>query len=234
LADKRLRAPPEQLCDALGACTQLNPVYRRLVKMALEELRLIDEQIGRLDLEMASLLSKHQDAVQRLAEVPGLGVDSAQQIIAEVGPNISLREMSLLVGRCLPGRRRERGRQPQTPLSKGQPPHATLTQSSCECGSPDQRKPIRDRVSPLGPAPATQSSHRSHCTSTVSTDLADPASFGVVGSQGPPFLRPNLRLTSIPQQLPILEHAVASAAPAASSKSRLLVLTLAESLGGSW
>jgi transposase len=64
----------------------LNAVYRRLLKMALEELRLIDEQIGRLDQEMASLLSEHQDAVQRLAEVPGLGVDSAQQIIAEVGP----------------------------------------------------------------------------------------------------------------------------------------------------
>ena len=177
LADKRLRATPEQLCDALGACTQLNPVYRRLVKMALEELRLIDEQIGRLDQEMASLLSKHQDAVQRLAEVPGLGVDSAQQIIAEVGPTAATfpSEMSLLVGRCLPGRRRERGRKPQPPLSKGQPPHATLTQSSCECCSPDQRKPIRDRVSPLGPAPGTQSSHRSHCTSTVSTDLADPA-----------------------------------------------------------
>jgi len=79
-------ATPEQLCDALGACTELNSVYRRLVKMALEEQRLIDEQIGRLDQEMASLLSKRQDAVQRLAEVPGLGVDSAQKIIAEVGP----------------------------------------------------------------------------------------------------------------------------------------------------
>jgi transposase len=86
LADERLRATPEQLCDALGACKELNVVYRRLVKMALEELRLIDEQIGELDKEMARLLSEHQDAVQRLAEVPGLGVDSAQQIIAEVGP----------------------------------------------------------------------------------------------------------------------------------------------------
>jgi hypothetical protein len=57
----------------------LNAVYRRLLKMALEELRLIEEQIGQLDQEMASLLSQHQDAVQRLAEVPGLGVDSAQQ-----------------------------------------------------------------------------------------------------------------------------------------------------------
>jgi len=45
---------------------------------------MIDEQIGELDKEMASLLSQHQDAVERLAEVPGLGVDSAQQIIAEV------------------------------------------------------------------------------------------------------------------------------------------------------
>jgi len=104
LADKRLRATPEQLCDALGACTELNAVYRRLLKMALEELRLIDEQIGRLDQEMASLLSANQDAVQRLAEVPGLGVDSAQQIIAEVGATAatfpSEKCLSSWVGAC--------------------------------------------------------------------------------------------------------------------------------------
>ena len=45
----------------------------------------IEQRIGQLDQEMASLLRQHQDAVQRLAEVPGLVVDSAQQIIAEVG-----------------------------------------------------------------------------------------------------------------------------------------------------
>ena len=104
LADQRLRATPEQLRDALGACAELNSVYRRLVKMALEELRLIDKQIGRLDQEMASLLKKHQDAVQRLAEVPGLGVDSAQQIIAEVGPTAaafpSQKCLSSWVGAC--------------------------------------------------------------------------------------------------------------------------------------
>jgi transposase len=104
LADERLRATPEQLCDALGACTELNAVYRRLLKMALEELRLIDEQIGELDKEMASLLSQHQDAVERLAEVPGLGVDSAQQIIAEVGPTAatfpSEKCLSSWVGAC--------------------------------------------------------------------------------------------------------------------------------------
>ncbi len=99
-----MRATPEQLCDALGACTELNPVYRRLLKMALEELRLIDEQIAQLDQEMANLLRPHQDAVERLAEVPGLGVDSAQQIIAEVGPTAetfpSAKCLSSWVGAC--------------------------------------------------------------------------------------------------------------------------------------
>jgi len=104
LADQRLRATPEQLSDALGACRELNDVYRRLLQMALEECRLIDEQIGKLDQEMASLLSQHQDAVERLAEVPGLGVDSAQQIIAEVGPTAatfpSEKCLSSWVGAC--------------------------------------------------------------------------------------------------------------------------------------
>ncbi len=85
LADRRLRATPAQLIDALGACTELNPVYRRLLQLALEELQLIEQQIAQLDQQIAMLLREHQDAVQRLAEVPGLGVDSAHQIIAEVG-----------------------------------------------------------------------------------------------------------------------------------------------------
>ena len=86
LADQKLRATSEQLCDALGACTDLKPVYRRLLRMALEQLQFLEQRIGQLDQELATLLHPHQDAVERLAEVPGLGVDSAQQIIAEVGP----------------------------------------------------------------------------------------------------------------------------------------------------
>jgi transposase len=104
LADRNLHATAAQLCDALGACTELNPVYRRLLKMFLEELQLIDQQVGQLDKEMATLLSQHQAAVERLAEVPGLGVDSAQQIIAEVGAKAatfaSAKHLSSWVGAC--------------------------------------------------------------------------------------------------------------------------------------
>src|SRR2546426_10352309 len=104
LADQKLRATPEQLCDALGACTDLKPVYRRLLKMALEQMQFLEQQIGQLDQELATLLHPHQDAVQRLAEVPGLGVDSAQQIIAEVGSTAatfpSEKCLSSWVGAC--------------------------------------------------------------------------------------------------------------------------------------
>ena len=104
LADERLRATPEQLCDALGASADLKPVYRRLLKMMLEQLQFLEQQINQLDQEMASLLNQHQEAVQRLAEVPGLGVDSAQQIIAEVGPAAatfpSAKCLSSWVGAC--------------------------------------------------------------------------------------------------------------------------------------
>ena len=104
LADKRLRATPAELRDALGACTELNPVYRRLVRLALDDLQLIEQQIGQLDQEIANLLREHQDAVQRLAEVPGLGVDSAQQIVAEVGAKAatfpSAKNLVSWVGAC--------------------------------------------------------------------------------------------------------------------------------------
>lgn len=104
LADKKLRATQAQLCDALAACTELNPVYRRLLKMVLEELQFLEQQIVKLEQEMASLLSQHQEAVQRLAEVPGLGVDSAQQIIAEVGATAATfpsdKQLSSWVGAC--------------------------------------------------------------------------------------------------------------------------------------
>jgi transposase len=61
---------------------------------------------------MADLLAVHHDAVQRLAEVPGLGVDSAQQIIAEVGATAatfpSSKNLASWMGAC-PGNEESAG-----------------------------------------------------------------------------------------------------------------------------
>ena len=67
-ADYRLRATPEELCDALGACGELHPVYRRLLKTALEDWQRTEAQITQLGQQMATLLAAHQEQVQRLAE----------------------------------------------------------------------------------------------------------------------------------------------------------------------
>src|SRR5215467_12425520 len=83
LADKQLRATPEQLCDALGACTELNTVYRRLLKMALGECQLIDKQIEQLDKEMASRSASTRMRFGGWRRCPVW--EWTRQIIAEVG-----------------------------------------------------------------------------------------------------------------------------------------------------
>ena len=104
LGSRRLHATPDQFRDVLGACVDLDPVYRRLLAMTLHELEVIETHLQQLDEELARLLRVHQEAVERLAAVPGLGVDSAQQIIAEVGPTAATFEtakrLASWVGAC--------------------------------------------------------------------------------------------------------------------------------------
>jgi transposase len=77
--------------------------------------------MDQLDHEIAGLLSQHQTAVQRLAEVPGLGVDSAPQIIAEVGTAAATfpceKHLASWVGVC-PGEEESAGVSKQ-PISEG-------------------------------------------------------------------------------------------------------------------
>jgi len=92
----------EQLVDALTGRAQ--PLHREMLALQLERLQLIDTQIAKLNGLIAQAMKPHQEALMRLAEVPGLGVDSAQQIIAEVGQQASTfpsaAELTSWVGTC--------------------------------------------------------------------------------------------------------------------------------------
>jgi len=83
LGDDRLRCSKHELMDALNG--SLEPIHCQVLKLYLERLELLDEQIGKLDQMIATALKQHQDAVIRVAEIPGFGVDAAQQLIAEMG-----------------------------------------------------------------------------------------------------------------------------------------------------
>jgi len=104
LAEPELRATPEQLRDALNAAPSVHPSYRHLLKQYLERIQWNERHIAELDKELAVCLQAHDSAVSRLAEVPGLGADSAQQIIAEVGPKAavfpSAAQLCSWVGTC--------------------------------------------------------------------------------------------------------------------------------------
>jgi transposase len=105
LGDYRLKCGEEQLIEALTGSS--HPMHRQMLALQLERLRLIDEQIAKLNSLIAQAMSPHQDSVVRLAEVPGLGIDSAQQIVAEVGVTASTfpsaAEFTSWVGTC-PGK----------------------------------------------------------------------------------------------------------------------------------
>ena len=107
LAEASLRASQEQLQDALSAATTVGELHREILGLFLARLDLIEEQMQTLERNVAKSLQAHHEAVQRLAEVPGFGIDSAQQVIAEIGPAAasfpSPEQLSSWVGTC-PGR----------------------------------------------------------------------------------------------------------------------------------
>ena len=83
LGDERLRASEETLVDALSGHVQ--PYQQQLLEFYLKRYELIQQQIEQLHGMIGAAMEKHQQAVRRLALVPGFGVNSAQQVIAEVG-----------------------------------------------------------------------------------------------------------------------------------------------------
>ena len=105
LGDQRLHCSEEPLVDALTGRPQ--PTQREMLALQLERLQLIDTQIAKLNGMIAQAMKPQQEAVIRLAEVPGLGLDSAQQVIAEVGVKASTfpsaAELTSWVGTC-PGK----------------------------------------------------------------------------------------------------------------------------------
>jgi len=102
LGDDRLRCSKAELADALSG--PAHPAHLELLKLHLDRLELLDTQIDQLSAKAAAALQAHQDAVLRLAQVPGLGAESAQQLIAEIGVDAeafpSAGEFASWVGVC--------------------------------------------------------------------------------------------------------------------------------------
>ena len=122
LADPTLRATPQQLCDALEASATIGFPHRLILKQCLQRLQLLEQQLDDLKKGLAGALEAHRKVVARVAEVPGMGAHSAQQVIAEVGPQAatfpSAAHMASWVGVC-PGREESAGESRSNRSPKG-------------------------------------------------------------------------------------------------------------------
>jgi transposase len=213
LAAARLRATPEQLCDAFQACPTLHPVYRRLLQLTLEELRVIEDHLAQLDQQMADLLAHQYDAGHRLAEVPGLGVDSAQQIIAEVGATAATFPSPIHLAswmRACPGTEESAGKNYSHRCPKGNRQMRRVLNQAANAAVKGQGHHLRDRVSPARPTAWTRASDWRDHAPTVSSDLEDSSPGIRYQERGPAVSAEakNVRVRKMIRQLRSLDHRV--------------------------
>jgi transposase len=120
LGDDRLKCTREQLIDALTG--KAEAMHQQLLALYRERLPVIDQQMEKLNRMIAQAMQPHEDAVVRLAEATGFGVDAAQQVIAEVGPQASTfhsaAQLSSWAGTC-PGKQESAEQNSSSRSAKG-------------------------------------------------------------------------------------------------------------------
>jgi len=157
LGDDRLKCTEEQLVDASTGSSQ--PMHREMLALQLERLQLIDRQIEKLNGMIAQAMKPYEETVIRLAEVPGFGVDSAQQVIAWVG--------------TCPGKDESAEENHSSRSAKGNKYLRRLLRPGGSCCGEEERQPLSGGVSASATAAGLSVRHLGHRTSTLPRALED-------------------------------------------------------------
>jgi transposase len=86
LAQGRLQQKRPALVEALQGV--MGSHQRLMLQSQLRHLDFLEEEIGRLDEEVATRLRPFEEALQRLDAVPGIGRRSAEEVLAETRPDL--------------------------------------------------------------------------------------------------------------------------------------------------
>ena len=102
LGDRNLKCGQPALVDALTG--SMGAIHSQLLAQQLDRVELIDRQIEQLNQLAAAQMQIYQEAVTRLIEVPGIGAEAAQEILAEMGPQAaafpSAEQLASWIGVC--------------------------------------------------------------------------------------------------------------------------------------
>jgi len=85
-AKGRLVRKKEQLMDALEGF--IGPHQKKMLAMQIDHLAYLEEQINALDQEVAERLRPFEAELARLDTIPGVGRRNAEEILAEIGPEM--------------------------------------------------------------------------------------------------------------------------------------------------
>ena len=87
LARGRLRAKVPDLREALRG--HLTPHHRFMLSHLLDHLDYLDSQIAQFDQRIEDLMAPFQQALQRVMTIPGVGPRTAQNVLAEIGTDMT-------------------------------------------------------------------------------------------------------------------------------------------------
>ena len=88
LISSRLKAEPEELADDLNGV--LTPVQRKMISICLEHITYLNKRIDEIDTIIDENLSADmQELVDLLTEIPGIGENSAKNILSVIGTDMS-------------------------------------------------------------------------------------------------------------------------------------------------
>jgi transposase len=136
LADGRLRATPEELVEALQG--RLTDHQRMMLHMQLDHVRYLDQQIERLDTEVAKRLAPFEGQLGQLDTIPGVNQRTAETIVAVIGTDMTrfpnADHLVSWAGMC-PGSNESAGKRRYSRTRKGNPIlRSTLTQAGQAAG----------------------------------------------------------------------------------------------------
>lgn len=149
LADRRIKAPPEVLCEALRG--RVTAHHRFLLKLYLGQYDALNAAIGTIDQEVDAVIAKMDEAVESgqatfrslillLCSMPGIGPLAATAILSEIGRDMSrfptAGHLLAWAGLC-PGQNESAGKRRSSRLRKGAPWLKTML---VQCAWPASRK----------------------------------------------------------------------------------------------
>ena len=122
LADRRIKAPPEVLCEALRG--RVTGHHRFMLGLQLEHIDALDRMIDKIDQQIDASVEPFRDAAGLLPTIPGVDALASHGIVSEIGIDMSRFETAghLLSWACLCPRSDESaGKHRSTRIRKGAP-----------------------------------------------------------------------------------------------------------------